>query len=421
MKLLPQKKVVSPINLFLMVSGFGILFFFLVMLPKHGTEAYRWLVIEHNWNFQFGDYYRPVLVARELDTVYTNGVNIPYSPLSFLLFHLLWKISPQNTDIPWDKWPAYEMYQYSLLIFLMMIVITVVLMAVIIKRCLPDYTDGQTNLFLLLILLSAPFFQGVIERGNLAFLCLVLLLFAACFKDSESKIMRELSLICIAIAAGIKIYPAVFGLLYLKEKRWKEALRLITYGFLFFFLPFLLTGGLSGFLGFLTRIKKLNANFDAKLWTSIRCFLAASCDYLGLAWNLKVAGRVSEIAFALVSIGMAFIDKRGWKSILYLCGIMTLYGPRTFRYNAIFMLIPLVFFLAECARKAKVQKTDYIYALLFALSFTIPVWAINREVDFAVFFPLYLTLLVGVIETLVDFYITQHVKAQQTNGEGTLL
>ncbi|MBQ9783212.1 MAG: DUF2029 domain-containing protein [Clostridia bacterium] len=42
----------------------------------------------------------------------------------------------------------------------------------------------------------------------------------------------------IAVAAGIKLYPAIFGLLYVKEKRWSETLRLIAYGVLFFVVSF---------------------------------------------------------------------------------------------------------------------------------------------------------------------------------------
>lgn len=403
MKLLQQRRRISPMGLFLMVSWFGIVLFFAVLVPKYDTQAYRWLVIEHNWDFQFGDYYRPVLVAKDLDTVYTNGINIPYSPLSFLLCHFIWKLGPKDVTIPMEKWTMYEMHNYSALIFLMATLIVAILMVQIMRKCLSGYSGVHTCGFSFAILLSAPFFQGVIERGNLAFLCLVLLLFSACFKDSESKIMRELSLICIAIAAGIKLYPAMFGLLYLKEKRWKEAFRLVIYGVLFFFLPFLFTGGMPGFLGFWARIKKLNANYDAKLWTSIRCFMAASCDYLGLDWNLRIVGMVTEIIFMFISIAMVFIEEKNWKCLLYLCGIMTLYGPRTFRYNAIFMAIPLVFFLSACEKKENMQKLDYIYSFLFASSFTIPVWAINREVDFAIFSPFYLILLIGIIETLAHF------------------
>lgn len=409
------KKRISPMGLFLLVSAAGIFAFFIVMVPRYGTEAFRWLVMEHNWNFQFADYYRPVIVSEDLSEVYTNGVNMPYPPLSFLIFHLLWKLGPTEAAISWKEWPKYEAYQYNSLTFLMLTIITAVLMSKLIRRILTDYRSSQVCIFTLLILLSAPFYQGVIERGNMAFLCLVLLLFSVCFRNSENGVMRELSLIFIAVAAGIKIYPAVFGLLYLKEKRWKEACRLIGYGLAFFFIPFFITGGLSGVSSFLGRLKWFSERELVGSWTSIRAFLTSSCDYLGLNWNVGLIGKALENLFAVLAIIMTFAEPKDWKRALYLCGIMAVYSARTFRYNAIFMLIPLLLFLAENGSETKRRKIDYIYAFLFATSFSIPVWAINREVDFAIFFPIYLILLLGILETTACF-IKEHLLKMSTAG-----
>jgi len=401
---LKLKKNITPMELFLMVSGFGILGFFVAIVPQYGTESFQWLVIEHNWNFQFADYYRPVIIAKDLSEVYTNGVNIPYPPLSFLIFHLLWRLGPNDVEILWQEWQRYEGYQYNLLTLLMLTIITAVLMAMLIKKLLSDYKDSQVCIFSLLILFSAPFYQGVIERGNMVFMCLVLLLFFAYFKDSENKVMRELSLIFIAIAVGIKIYPAVFGILYLKERRWNEVCRLIVYGMIFFFLPFLFTGGIEGFLGFLDRLEWVNKKgTSTRMWTSIQCFLNAACDYLGLKWNTRLVGKIMELLFAVVLMIMALVDHKRWKSILYLCGIMTVCTARTFRYNAIFMLIPLLIFLAENKSRTENQKIDYLYAFLFATSFTIPIWGIKREADFFIFFPFYLILLISILETTACF------------------
>jgi hypothetical protein len=46
--------------------------------------------------------------------------------------------------------------------------------------------------------------------------------------------------------AGIKLTPAVLGILLLYNKQWKEVVCIIIYGCIFFFLPFLLfEGGFS--------------------------------------------------------------------------------------------------------------------------------------------------------------------------------
>jgi hypothetical protein len=66
--------------------------------------------------------------------------------------------------------------------------------------------------------------------------------------------VRETALFLFAIAAALKLYPAVFGILYLVKKRYKEAGRLIIYGFLFFFVPFVFFQGGNGFRIFLYNI-----------------------------------------------------------------------------------------------------------------------------------------------------------------------
>ena len=58
----------------------------------------------------------------------------------------------------------------------------------------------------------------------------------------RGKAEKEAALLFIAFADGLKLYPAILGVLYLAEKRYREAGRLVVYGVVLFFLPF-------GFLG----------------------------------------------------------------------------------------------------------------------------------------------------------------------------
>ena len=71
-----------------------------------------------------------------------------------------------------------------------------------------------------------------LERGNILILSVVFAMFFIFFKDSDNKFIKELSYISLAMSAGIKIYPAVFGLTLIIEKKYKEALRLLFYGFI---------------------------------------------------------------------------------------------------------------------------------------------------------------------------------------------
>lgn len=101
------------------------------------------------------------------------------------------------------------------------------------------------------VVLSAPVMCGAIERGNISLLTAILVLAALYLKDSDNRFLRELAMILIAMAAEIKVYPAIVGLVYIKEKRYKEAVRLVIYGLLFFLVPFAFTGGIAGFIQYI--------------------------------------------------------------------------------------------------------------------------------------------------------------------------
>ena len=69
----------------------------------------------------------------------------------------------------------------------------------------------------------------------------------------------------------------------------------------------------------------------------------------------------------------------------------------SYRYVAIYMVLPLVFWLEQ----QKGQRRDYVYCVLFALIFTIPTYGyfIRGEVDFFIFLPIYLVVIYSILET----------------------
>ena len=53
-------------------------------------------------------------------------------------------------------------------------------------------------------------------------LVLILLMYACAWMDSEKKAEKEAALILIAFAAGLKLYPAIWGVFYLAEKNIRK-------------------------------------------------------------------------------------------------------------------------------------------------------------------------------------------------------
>ena len=91
-------------------------------------------------------------------------------------------------------------------------------------------------------MLSFPFLY-LFERGNILLLTFVLVLIFLVFGDSPSRTRRELALLALAAAAALKLYPAIFALFLLRDKRYRELGRVILYFLLLSVLPTFFFGG----------------------------------------------------------------------------------------------------------------------------------------------------------------------------------
>ena len=183
---------------------------------------------------------------------YTKG-RVPYKkfstlypPLANLCFYALYLLIPfwqcdswaetfedgiavRGTDIDMRIW------QPTLLIFILFIMITSCCLFMLLQRVLDS--KQTSNLFAI----ACMFSYGVLyafERGNIIIIAFACCLFFLIYYESENKITKEISLIMLAVAAGLKLYPALFGIILLYNKHYKEAIRTIMYGVICFIFPF---------------------------------------------------------------------------------------------------------------------------------------------------------------------------------------
>lgn len=218
----------------------------------------------------------------------------------------------------------------------------------------------EKNVFAVSMLFTVPFLYQF-ERANIIFLTLILSMIFFAWKDSENKLLKELSFLSLAIAAGMKLYPAVFGLLLLKEKRYKEAIRLILYGLFFFLFPFFFYGEFPDIL--LVLIKNIMNTSGTFSMTRIGCQL----DYTTVLQNLLAwtgGNRIFWAGFFRVMLIVGGIWsvvalRQKWKSILLLTCIIIGIPSISYVYAAIFIVIPLIIYLDSGNKTYK----DLIYLL----------------------------------------------------------
>lgn len=353
----------NPILWFCFISllGYGLLI--IRAFLSHG-EVFSEVFFASGY-FSMSDMLMHLQFVQEPGKVYFVNEQACFPPFAYIFYFLLTRITPVSA-IP-DMNYYRNLPIFNLIYLIIMIIICCILMEQI-RILLKDRTKYPLGIGLL-VLLSEPFWGSAIERGNSVLIALVLLMGAFIFRDSTSKVLREIALIFIAMAAGFKIYPAVVGLLYIMEKRYKEALRLILYGVLVIFVPFIFFGGVSGFLQFfhnLTVIKGAEGSF----YTISEMFYLLYKNFFHVAnisHEIKIIGILLSFGYLLISLYVSFTTEKNWIRILLLTSLMVVFVPASYPYTTIYLLIPFMFFL----REAKQTKEDCVFAVMFGFIFSI--------------------------------------------------
>lgn len=384
------------IDIYIIISLACTTVFLIMLIVTKGAIA-KWLAMEESFGGAYTDHFRCICYVSDIKHFYFKTTDASFPPFAFLLYYLLVLINPPEE--PWDlmAWDDVMWYRYNMLVYIMLIIVISLFFKLMVDLFLPDEDKIRTTFLMLAILLSAPFMSGSIERGNIAYLVVVMVLAALYLKDKDSAVCREAALLLIAMAAGIKLYPAVAGFIYVKEKRWKEGVRLVIYGLLFFFVPFAFVGGVPALQEY-CRFTLLLGKQSYCSWTNIRNYLLSISRVLGQYENSLSFVKyfiMIETLYLLLCVISLLKTKERWKTGLYIAGAMSLYVPYSYRYVACYMAIPLVMYFAE-----KQENQKAIYAILFGLSFTVPFYGYftGIESDFFIFTPLYIIMIYAFFE-----------------------
>ncbi|HBF34745.1 TPA: hypothetical protein DDW35_09290 [Candidatus Sumerlaeota bacterium] len=237
--------------------------------------------------------------------------------------------------------------------------------SVLLACLLYDLKTGSKPIRFLTVcaLLTSSIFLFAVERGNVVCMSVPALLFFLMYYRHENPGVRELSYIALAIASGLKICPALFGLLLIYEKRYWDAARLLLYGVLFFFLSCLcFQGGLSNFALMLRNqaICKQEAFFRTDFVAEYRLGLVAYGVLFH--WGAKLLTAAAYFTNALVVIGVltAWSLEKRWKVILLLSCSMIFAYPYAPLYLGMYLFGPIVLFLND----EKHSRWDWCYLLV---------------------------------------------------------
>lgn len=400
MKRIGRKIELNAINIFLLVSISGIVLFFLIA-PFLRQRSLEWLVMENNPHYIVLDFQLAELWGQHFGNAYEKS-EIIYPPMALLAFKYISRITT-SFDLSCDKCDVIH-YPYQLMVLLLYVSLPVIWL----YRCFQNTGLNRSKLSQLMfcIVCSVPMFAGGIEKSNIILYVIPMIFSAFLLKDSDNKVKREAALLLIALAASIKVFPAIMGLIYVKEKRWRESFRLLIYGAALFFLPFSFFGGLSGIKCYFHNSVMRN-EYYAKRYEYFKGLLAFA--------NIQgIKLKILSFAFAVALIALLMMTKDIFREKVYFASFLAFVPNCMYRYMLLLFLIPLFYLIKEDENK-NIDLKDKINAFILASIFSIPtVWGLltGFRLNFGLFSCTYVELYIYIFAwTLLIYQIVLDLKA----------
>ena len=222
----------------------------------------------------------------------------------------------------------------------------------------------------LLVLLFSSVFIFSLERANGVFLPAILINYYLLYYDSKNPNLKWFALVCLCFAAALKGYPVFFGLLLLKERRYKDIVFCIAFTLIIVFVPFAFLE--RGFENLSKMIENTEKNNVAYLHNYIYLFGLHKLIYLVcLAFHLSESNidvvigftRVAETFMGLYTFILVLAEDRLHRQLLLIICAVLLMPINSGFYCALFLFPVLLIFFSERKR----ERLDYVIVALLCL------------------------------------------------------
>ncbi len=356
---LSNTKLLSSYYIIFSISA--ILFF--IMLAVTDGKSFSETIFRNSVGSDFFmDFFNSIRDASTKD-VYKEG--IIYPPLANIFFYVLsLMIDPELASTSFSYRRLLQDDYVCLFLYFVFVILSLILFVNLMKNYLmKNHLERYLNSLPLLLIFSYPMIY-CIQRGNIALLSLVFSMFFVFNRNSENKFIRELSLILLAIAAGIKLYPAVFGLLLITDRKFKEAIRLIIYGLLCLVLPFFFYDGIESIRDLIFNLKNFSDYSLEKMSPAFVC-VDVLAMYSSLLFKIDYSSAYSfmfTVTYFAAFAVLIFAPKE-WQKVWAITYMIMNYSSIGRTYILVLAIIPFVVFIAS----EKIRKRDIVYFIGFLL------------------------------------------------------
>lgn len=299
----------------------------------------------------FMDYFNTM---RVLENVYSEvGTGRGYFPFTYVILNIL------------KTFLGINLYGYIVVIAIMLFVFAYF----IITRFKEEWWKG----FIMFVFLCITYpFIFAFERGNVEFIVFIFLIL---FFLAYNKEKYSVAAILLAFPICMKLYPALFAILFLKDKRIKEFLLCTISSILLMFFSFIAIGGnlnnlsiaLENFSYFTNNYAKTmqGLQFSHTMWSGFNCFAILINESLIESSYISSYTIAISIISILLILYIIFVEREEWKNITILTIMMITFPHVSFDYTLIHMYIPIIYFIISESTK---KWEEILYSILFGLT-----------------------------------------------------
>lgn len=240
-------------------------------------------------------------------------------------------------------------------------------------------TTGNRHKYAFVITFLSYAYLFCFERANLEPYVVIPIMAFLFFYQKEK---HQLAILFLAIAAATKIYPVIFILIYVGDKKYKEVALTIIYTVILVVAPLLLQkGGFDRNLGFMLTGFEVDVNTSSfvgafedtgnKMIQGSSLFSALKILSIKLSFTIKnMLGKyfilVALMALALVFY-VVFIEKALWRKVTILTCMIIMLPHISFDYKLIHLLFCLYLFINESKTEVNPRLNYKTMAILLGL------------------------------------------------------
>lgn len=341
-------------NLLLLLD---MIYTYLYLIRYSGKYLYRY--VYNDTNDYYMDYFNSIFHIKDYNPYDIGSI---YPPFTYMIYGFFRELIPDT--IMFNGGFGIRSSQNGQFIY---IIYTISVVSILyLSTCMVHKERGlEDQILTIFIILSYPFIFAF-ERGNI-----ILLAASACSVfianyNSRKMILREISIICLAIAINIKIYPVIYSLIFLKRKRFLDFIKLTCYSTVLFVVPFHFMGGIR-----YTNIKSFIVNiiYTNNVQSSVSFPYLVSLKHAIELINKSIKIKVDDYIIVIVSVYIgalliAFLwANEEWQEFMVLSIIMVALPNMSSIYSLVFLFPAIIQFL-DNTKRSKINYAIFVFAYL---------------------------------------------------------